>query len=328
MERKRVAIIEAGSRGLRLLVAERRPLPQGMSILSTAGQISRLAAAVSPIDQTLPPESIARSTEVIIEFAARALSFAPQATLLVGTEVFRRLGNREEVARLIPRHVQFQVLSIEEEAAGSFLAASWAFREHVGSGTPLVLFDFGGASIEAVVGRQGEAARPHDLMAFPGLGSLAMANTVMPPSHSATWQADIEAHAAAILAPHQTALEAFRAEIERGSAPFVAAMGSVITDAVWQVHSRGDERFRSQRVHGLAADIHELRTFLSTAARTPGGAASPDFGPTGDLGPGLAVAIACFEALGIPRITACGYGLRYGLAYAWLHGIPLGFVEG
>lgn len=38
---------------------------------------------------------------------------------------------------------------------------------------------------------------------------------------------------------------------------------------------------------------------------------------------GLAALLAVMDALGVESITACGTGLRFGLAFAFLHDIPL-----
>ena len=109
----------------------------------------------------------------------------------------------------------------------------------------------------------------------------------------------------------------------------VAGLGSTVTDSAWVLSGRPLSRYKSKEVNGLRvprATLDRLRDKLMGTSRpnepVPVGALSRLKDPLGHQ-LGLATLLAVMDALGARRSTACGTGLRFGLAYAFLHGIPL-----
>src|SRR5262249_16418137 len=88
--------------------------------------------------------------------------------------------------------------------------------------------------------------------------------------------------------------------------------------------------FRSGEVHGLAAGITNLeglrRNLLAALhGGAPGREVLEEMGIEDAEGHqlGLVVLLALLRRLDTAAIAACGYGLRFGLAYAFLTGVPL-----
>ena len=104
-----------------------------------------------------------------------------------------------------------------------------------------------------------------------------------------------------------------------------------MTDSAWILNGKSLNRYKSKEVNGLSASrpyLQKLREELlkMTGLREPP-PSSLSHGIKDMLGHqlGLAAFLAVMDALGAESITACGTGLRFGLAYAFLHKIPLRF---
>src|SRR5438034_5089222 len=92
----RLAVIEAGSRGVRLLVVEQRPPPEGMAVLRSQGELGLLGEGLDENQGRMRPENIRRTLAHIERFRAALDCYRPQQVVLAGTEVLRRAGNVEE----------------------------------------------------------------------------------------------------------------------------------------------------------------------------------------------------------------------------------------
>ena len=135
----RLAVVEVGSKGIRLLVAERRDLPEGMEVLRSLGDRGFLGEGLEQNQGRMRRGNIERSLGLVRKFLGMTESFDPERVELVGTEVFRRAANVDEFRAGLPRGRMLRVLRPEEEAAGSFLAACWGFRHALPKGGRLVL---------------------------------------------------------------------------------------------------------------------------------------------------------------------------------------------
>jgi len=113
----------------------------------------------------------------------------------------------------------------------------------------------------------------------------------------------------------------------------IAGVGSTVTDSAWLLKHTSRRKFRSGDVHGLrvgVADLEALRRNLLAAlhAGAVGRETLEEMGIEDAEGHqlGLSVLLALLRRLDASAITACGYGLRFGLAYALLNDIPLTFA--
>ena len=103
-----------------------------------------------------------------------------------------------------------------------------------------------------------------------------------------------------------------------------------MTDSAWLLKHNSRSKFRSGDVHGLpagVADLEGLRRNLLAAQHlgAVGRETLEEMGIEDAEGHqlGLSVLLALLRRLDAPAITACGFGLRFGLAYAFLNDLPL-----
>jgi exopolyphosphatase/pppGpp-phosphohydrolase len=326
----RLAVVEVGSKGIRLLVAERRDLPEGMEVLRSLGDRGLLGEGLEQNQGRMRRGNIERSLGLVRKFLGMTESFDPERVELVGTEVFRRATNVEEFRAGLPRGRMLRVLRPEEEAAGSFLAACWGFRHTLPKEGRLVLIDLGGGSTEVVSGVQGAPPCPQATVSMPSLGTLGLAGVWRRGSTLTHRDEELRQYLETELARQEEALARLRPASDAAVPLLIAGVGSTVTDSAWLLKHNSRRKFRSDDVHGLVTgvtDLESLRRNLLVAlhAGAVGRETLEDMGIEDAEGHqlGLAVLLALLHRLAAPAITACGYGLRFGLAYAFLNDIPL-----
>lgn len=137
-----VAIIDAGSSSVRLLVV-RRLTAEAFEVLDEERFDARLGQGQE--GGNLTPEGIARGLRALRVVAQVARSYAPSALVAVGTEALRRAPNRDEFIEAVHREtgVELRVLSAAEEAEASFLGTINSTRLRDGH-----IVDVGGGSLE------------------------------------------------------------------------------------------------------------------------------------------------------------------------------------
>ena len=317
---ERLAVIEIGSKGIRMLVAERREPPEGMMILESKGGQSNLGEGLEKNQGRMQRENIHRSVALVQEYQALAERFQPDQVVVVGTEVLRRTANVDEFRDRLPKPLDLRVLQPEEEAVGSFLAACWGFRHDVPAGGQLILVDLGGGSLEVVGGIQGISPLPLRSISWPGMGTLALREVWHRCPEPLRREAELTRHIEAGIRSHATELAFFRHP--HGSV-LVAGLGSTVTDSAWVLHLGNRDKYRSDLVHGLRAGVKELKDLRRRLRETA--LAENPLGLPDPLGQqlGLAALLAILRFLEVPALAACGTGLRFGVAYAMLHGLPL-----
>ena len=173
-EFERIAVIEVGTKGIRLLVVQRRNPPQGMEILESRGELGNLGEGLDQNNGRMNPENMKLSLDYIRRYLQIAQSREPDRIELVGTEVFRRATNVEEFRALLPSPLSLWILKPEEEAVGSFLAACWGLRSLRLSIGQLVVIDLGGGSLELVGGIQANPPLPLASISMGAIGTLSL----------------------------------------------------------------------------------------------------------------------------------------------------------
>ncbi|MBI1915545.1 MAG: hypothetical protein HYS12_12550 [Planctomycetes bacterium] len=326
----RLAVVEVGSKGIRLVIAEQRGPPEGMKVLRSLGDRGLLGEGLEQNQGRIRRGNIERSLALVRKFLGIAESFGPGRVELVGTEVFRRAVNVDAFRAGLPRGLTLRVLQPEEEAAGSFLAACWGFRDALPKDGRLVLIDLGGGSTEVVAGVQGAPPRPQSAVSMPGLGTLDLASVWRRCSVPARRDEELREYVEAKLAHHEEALACLRPASDDAGPLLVAGVGSTVTDSAWLLKHNTRKQFRSDDVHGLRAGVADLegvgRNLLAALhAGAVGRETLEEMGIEDAEGHqlGLSVLLALLRRLDAPAITACGYGLRFGLAYSLLNDIPL-----
>jgi exopolyphosphatase/pppGpp-phosphohydrolase len=330
---KRLAVIEVGTKGIRLLVVRRRESPPGMDILESRGELGNLGEALARNQGRMHPDNIRASALHVHRFFRLARRRDADRVVLVGTEVFRRAANVDDFRESLPASLTLRILAPEEEAVGAFLAARWGLRRDLSTHGQLVVIDLGGGSLEVIGGRPGNPPRPRACVSLPAVGTLALRESWNNAATRLERERDVARYIDSEIGRHRAHFEALRVSGRSTSgAPterIVAGLGSTVTDSAWLLSGRLLSRYRSRDVNGLRTERGELvrlRAHLSEVTGRAADSASPRLPGIRDplgLQLGLATLLPVMQALDAPALTACGTGLRFGLAYAFLHGIPL-----
>ena len=332
-EFERIAVIEVGTKGIRLLVVQRRHRARGMEILESRGELGNLGEGLDQNSGRMKPENIQLSLDYVRRYLQMAQSRDPDRIELVGTEVFRRATNVEEFRALLPKPLSLWILKPEEEAVGSFLAVCWGLRNMRPSIGQLVVIDLGGGSLEVVGGLQAKAPLPLASVSMGAIGTLSLREAWMHGARSPDPEQSLRQYINAEISSQADDLAAFGApngaEPTRATRRLVAGLGSTVTDSAWILNGKSLSRYKSKEVNGLSASRPYLQRLRDELLRMTGLREPPpsalSHGIRDVLGHqlGLAALLAVMDALGAESITACGTGLRFGLAYAFLHKIPL-----
>ena len=327
----RLAVIEVGTKGIRLLVAERREPPEGMRVLESKGAQSNLGEGLENNQGQMQRENLHRSLALVHEYQILANRFQPAQVVVVGTEVLRRAANIDEFRHGLPPPLVLRVLQPEEEAMSSFQAACWGFRNDFPAGGRLTLIDLGGGSLEVVGGMQGTPPLPLRSISLRTMGTLALRDVWQRCTEPLHREDELARYIEAGISEHAAELAFFRFCQGKGQGPggavLVAGLGSTITDSAWVLHRGNRQKYRSDLVHGLRVtekDLEDLRRRLLEPSRAEDALHLPDL-----LGHqlGLAALLAVLRFLDVPALSACGTGLRFGLAYAFLHDLSLTLAE-
>ncbi len=332
-ELDRLAVIEVGTRGIRLLVVERRDPPEAMEILQSRGELGNLGEGLDKSTGRIHPDIIEANLDQVRRFLRMAQALGSDRILLVGTHVFRCARNVDQFRALVPEPLSLVVLTPEEEAVGSFLAACWGLREEGLTGGQVVVIDLGGGSLEVVVGFQGNPPLALASVSLGSMGTLAVREAWLHVADTVDPEERLRRYLDAELDRHPAEFAAFRhpwgARPRVSEKVSVVALGATVTDAAWLLSGRSLGTYKSREVNGLSvsrADLERWRNQLLGKTQPGESALSAISHELKDpLGHqlGLATLVALMDALGAPAITACGTGLRFGLAYACLHDIPL-----
>jgi exopolyphosphatase / guanosine-5'-triphosphate,3'-diphosphate pyrophosphatase len=249
----RVAAVDCGTNSLRLLVADVDVNAAKITDVARRMEIVRLGQGVDRTGR-LAPEALARTTDVLRDYAAVIAGAAARAVRMVATSATRDASNTADFARQVKEilGVAPEVLTGREEAALSFTGAT---AELVGThGGPFLVVDIGGGSTEFVLGEAGEPAA-HALSV--DIGCVRMTERHLhgdPPSRDevVAARADIGA-----------ALDAVTAAVPvRQARTLIGLAGSVTTVAAIAMGLPGYDAARIHHSRVSAADVHEVTRSL------------------------------------------------------------------
>ncbi len=147
---KRYAVIDIGTRGVRLLIADASP--QGIDrVVCSTGEIGELGRGMKSTGR-LSAESIEKVKEIVSGYVEICKQHQVNELVATGTEVIRAAKNRDVFLKKLAPVVEVQVLKPQEEALFSFLAATDAFDDSLRLGDTALVVDQGGGSVELSCG--------------------------------------------------------------------------------------------------------------------------------------------------------------------------------
>jgi exopolyphosphatase/pppGpp-phosphohydrolase len=166
------AIIELGTRGIRLLVAK---IADGRikHVIKSTGDLSNLGKEAD-VNGNLSDTSIKRVTKIAQRYKAIVEEYKADHLYLIATEVVRRAPNQDQLIRSLAEIAPLHVLSSEDEAVCIFIAATAAFKRQMANNQPVLVVDQGGGSTELVLGRVQDGVHVIDGMALAPLGTIAL----------------------------------------------------------------------------------------------------------------------------------------------------------
>lgn len=316
---KRYGVIEIGTRGIRLLVADASALGIYRIEYST-GDLSNLGREADEAGN-LSPSSITRVGRIVARYIDIAKEKGAGEILALATEVARTAPNRHMLHEKIGQIVPLEILNKEREAAYSFIACVDAFQKDIITDSTLLVVDQGGGSTELIYGdasSEGETVL-RGLSAMP-LGTVALSRIFVSSSTIEAGMANVrEAIKRELLAGHQ-----FDALWQ--SPPTMAiGLGSAITAYLKSIvaHQEGHEP-SLKSLHGRTISMDEVTNYierigpvLTSLNRKPGDLKA-DSRLTTVIGGIIAFdEITSHYRVGELRVSR--HGLRYG-ALAWRAG--------
>jgi exopolyphosphatase/guanosine-5'-triphosphate,3'-diphosphate pyrophosphatase len=145
--------MDVGTNSTRLLIAD---VGDGRITAQLAREmvITRLGKGVDKT-RRFDPLALARTLEVLGDYAARCLEHQVEGVRLAATSATRDAANRDELIDGVRTllGIEPEVLSGPQEAAASFLGATWDLP--IPDGGRVVVFDIGGGSTELIAGPAG-----------------------------------------------------------------------------------------------------------------------------------------------------------------------------
>lgn len=147
---KRIGVIEFGTRGIRLLVADASSKGISNVIYSTGGfsELGRNQDAKGNLAQ----ETFELSKKQATEYVQIAQQKGADVVFGFATEAVRVAPNRKKFLEILKPTLEVTILKEEEEALYSFLASVQAFKQELKPQGLLLVIDQGGGSIELSYG--------------------------------------------------------------------------------------------------------------------------------------------------------------------------------
>lgn len=319
---RRHGIIEIGTRGIRLLIADASPA--GLErIVYSAGELSYLGQELGPAG-IIPADTTRRIQRIMKGYLEIARDNDADDLFAIATESVRVAPNRADFVSAISQVVPLEVLNKHDEAAFCFLASVEAFETELVSQATLLIVDQGGGSTELIFGSLRDDGTPVLKAGFTlDFGTLAQSRAfVDSPSATQAW-----VHITGRLS---SALEAGEYETRFGNLvnqpPHLAiALGSAITfymrDEIASVERRKPPlrslHGRRVDVEGIVRYLGRIQPAMDEMGLTPG-----DFSPDSDEATvlsGLVVYAAMAQRHGIRSYRISRSGMRYG-ALSWRAG--------
>lgn len=339
---QRCGIVEVGTRGIRLVVAQvSYKNPRGFEVLRTRGGLVNLGNSLTADNPYMSLDRMEAASTMIEKFFREATDFQPDHIIVLATEVLRRAQNVDEFCEMLPGGLPIYILTPAQEAALSYRAAADSFRgHHVRGGElpygPLLLIDLGGGSAEIVAGAFGATPTETSITStlhLPDLGSVGLRTFFDSGEGTSKDKVDF-------LATHVQTFwsKQLPMTFDSGGSPnsngsgcaancVVVALGSAATELAWRLRGASPQSFRSRDVHGQRVTLAEAHDFAaSVCSALPEDAENLTENHVKDLELlfGTFVFDSVLQSYDVDYFRVCGFGLRFGAAASMLDGtIPL-----
>ena len=310
---ERYAVIEIGTRGLRLLIADASPLGIERTVYST-GDLSELGRNQTA-KGAIAKESIQRTKTIVSRYVEIARQHRADHITAFATEIARSATNRRAFLKEVSTVIDVQVLRMEDEALYSFVASINAFRHVLPAGKTVMVVDQGGGSVELSCG----VLMPDETVVLQDYVTLSLGTVKI----------------TSLLVQNQTLRDGFdnaeqivRQEVERlgtcmsveADAPAaVFGLGSGITSFAELENPERDSRMSSSwHLHGRFVRTQAIQSFLERARTRIQAKAIPtkDLAVDGNFLTLLSGVLTYYHVLtkcGAPGVTISRWGLRYGV---------------
>lgn len=303
----RVAVIEVGSRAVRLLVADASP--SGLRASSNAVELHKLSAIGNRPAADLAT-ALTHMGETIRDFHQRSQIAGADIVDVFGTEVLRGMdaATKAQLDRIAG--VQITVLDPETEARASFAAGVIGLEQEVVTHDgQFNVVDQGGGSVEVAWGQRTPGAIEIAGFQTFKLGTNVLRSMVQAGGMVATLRDVRKAVEGSAIVPRPKAA--------------TLVLGSAITKVAWvDIRPHESAKYSPREVHGVRVSLRRIAELLKmSSANLPEfqqliDPSNPTSGEPETIAAGLTGLAPIIKQLGATEVIASGWGTRYG--YAWL----------
>lgn len=171
------AVIELGTKGIRLLVAEAAD-GKILQVVKSIGDLSYLGKDADK-EGNLSENAIRRVTNIAKQYQEIAVEHGAGSLAMVATDVVRRAPNQEALVEAMAEIGPLHILTEQEEALCIFVASTASFQSKLSNGRPILVVDQGGGSTELVLGRLQDGVYIIDDLALAPVGTSTLAKTFL-----------------------------------------------------------------------------------------------------------------------------------------------------
>lgn len=254
---KRYAVIDIGTRGVRLLIAD-----------ASAGEIERVVYSTGELGKLgrgakstgcLSTEAIEKVKEIVSRYVEICEQQQIDELVTIGTEVVRTAKNQSTFLKKLAPVVEVKLLKPQEEAMFSFLAVADAFCDRLQPGDMTLVVDQGGGSTELCCGSVEEDGS----FVLRGFDTLRIGTVAL--TELLTEAKTVEAGYHHVMDFVQNAVKNHQKfNALKGKEPVVVfGLGSAITTLARQLNSAGKGRQTAlQQVHGYFVPKKDMELII------------------------------------------------------------------
>jgi len=289
------AAIDLGSNSFHMLVARREH--GELRVLDRIKQMVRLGGGLDG-EGNLDPEVQQRAMACLSRFGQRLRGIPAKNLRAVGTQTFRRLNNANEFLLESEQALgcPVDIIAGREEARLIYLGVTqWV----AGDQQKQLVMDIGGGSTELVIG---EAYEPLEMESLQ-FGCVSVTNRFFPNGKITARR--LRKARRAVLAELQDIQSIYR---RRGWQTAVGSSGTIRSAvSICQANGWCENKITRDALEKLKLEALSFETISDIRIEGLSDRRQPVF-----IG-GLAILMACFEALGIKELVVSPYALREGL---------------
>lgn len=333
----KIAIIDIGTRASRLIIGDTDDLDEygfRFQDFYNDGGLSEAGRGIyeDEVDGTQYKMEYFEKTFHFIEKFLRICekkNVLPENIYAVGTEVFRRVNNRNDILSLIQKAFgfPFKVLDPQDEAECTFWGAVITCRHFFKINEPILVFEQGGGSVQLTAGLINPLGRIEKFAqtSIPNLGTLFLRENFMKEQEGYRYVKTVskDVYDYAQLELENTLSKEFNLLPEQMPSK-VFALGSVITNLFnlggRKIHGKNVplSRLSGDLIKGTILERYENYAVKSLIKDAKNGQFEEDKSSIErklERMYGLSCYAAVLEYFNLDRLQICGAGLRYGVFF-------------